>query len=293
MTLLKCVTCPNGNGTIEKDGKLYECMCSTLRRVGASMPPYIRRAIVSKEHINLPIIRKPNAHHYILSSWSDIKAVIKLVMLLNPSRMIKVTSDREIRDVYVGSKSKKALGENSDTEAINTLEDLVVSPYIVIIRTNELSYKNKAAPGAFEEAMSIRIDRDRPVWVINHREKPFGKGSFAWSESVSELLYTGFQYIEIPQINNDISDTSDMSPQASNSIPAGDLNRNTVSPQDLNSKKRKTKLIMDEIDAEEEYFPKREGLKINSSTPSDDESDNPLSMYGSGLSSSKKFKKRS
>lgn len=290
MTLMKCVSCTNSNGFIERDGKIYECMCSALRRIGAAMPPYIRRAKVRPEHIQLPLVKNHKKHYYIFSSWSDMKAVIKLLMIAHSTKLIKVTSDREIRDVYVGSKSRKMVAENSESEVINTLEELVEFPYLVIIRTNELSYKNKAASGAFEEAISIRLDRDKPLWIINHREKPFGKGSIAWSESVNETLHTEFEYLEIPPINSDIDEDF---------APSDAVKANLVNPSNLNRTKRKERVIepvyIDEesVDTPEIEEPdlKPNSLVIDTSSINDDEEENPLAQYGSGLGKNR-FRRR-
>ena len=279
-------------------------MCATLRRIGATMPSYIRKANVTQAHLALPIIRNPKNHYYVLSSWSDLRAVIKLVMLLNPNKLVKITSDREIRDVYVGSKSKKAMSEGTDNEIINSLEDLVDQPFLVIIRLNELRYKNKAAAGALEEAMSIRLDRDKPLWVINNRDEPFGKGSIAWSGSVDDLI-SGMQYIQIPVINQGSDEslapsTFDEGSDREKDIRAPSLNRKKrppIAPAPVKADPSPLHLV--DIDEEQEPMdldmdapaPGRQGLKIDTSGVREDDS-NPLSQYGSGLSSKKNRKHR-
>lgn len=302
MTLIKCVSCTNSAGVVERDGKLYECMCSTLRRIGSTMPPYLRRAIVKPGHINLPLISKPKQHYYILSSWSDMKAVIKLLMISNSNKVIRLTSDREIRDVYVGSKSKKMVADDSASEFLNSLEDLVESPDIVIIKTNELYYKNKAASGALNEAISIRLDRDKPLWVINRREEPFAKGSHAWSESINELLHNSFNYVEIPQINSDNDD--DFSPEetvsvSSNVIQAPRLNRANrktepaIEPIFTNDEPEDTEPDSGPVHDSEDFKSNNKTFKIDSSADIDDDYKNPLEQYGSGLGKkNSKFRNR-
>lgn len=300
MTLLKCAECPKGNGTIEKDGKLYECMCATLRRVGSTMPSYIRKAMVTPYHISLPLIRNPRNHYYILCSWSDLKAVIKLVMLLNSNRVVKITSDREIRDVYVGSKSRRAIGDNSDGEVLNSLEDLVDHPFLVILRLNELFYKNKAAAGALEEAMSIRLHKDKPLWVINNRENPFGKGSIAWSPSVEDLI-SGFEYLEIPRINRNTDESDEPS-----SFEDGQKTIATIQAPSLNRQKRpslsRSEPILHTVSIDEEDpisqdvddtpTPRKDRLSIDTSGVNDEVEPSPLARYGSGLSNKKNRSKR-
>ena len=168
---------------MEKDGKLYECVCAMLRRVAASMPPYIRKAEVARHHVLLPLVGMVKKSVFVLSSWPDAKAVIKVAMIRNPNLGFRIASDREIRDVYVGSTSRVAKGADEDG-VFNSLQDLMDMPGLMIVRLNELAYKNKAAPGALEEAISYRIDRDKPIWALSDTSKPFGMGSFAYSENV-------------------------------------------------------------------------------------------------------------
>jgi hypothetical protein len=166
------------------------------------MPPYIRKAHVLKKHLDTGLPDKINRSYYIISSWVDMMAIIKAVMIKHHKKQIRITSDREIRDVYVGSRSAQARAAMNDPDKImNTLEDLMDLPNLVVVRLNELSYKNKAAPGALEEALSYRVDRDKPTWVISNVDRPFGNGSFAFSDTVWELLQSAFETIQVPRIS--------------------------------------------------------------------------------------------
>jgi hypothetical protein len=194
-----CDKC-GGREVIERDGKLYECICSFLVRISASMPPYIRKAEVLPPHLELPIMKAVRKSVYVVSTWADMKAVVKAVMIMNPSKFVRVSSDAEIRDVFVGSKSKAAKSSDFEGEVYNNLSDLMDPPDLMVIRLNEISYKNKAAAGALEEALSYRLDRDKPTWVLSNVDRRFVSGSFAYSESVAELLGTGYVRMAIPEI---------------------------------------------------------------------------------------------
>lgn len=208
-----CEIC-HGHGDFEKDGKLLECRCQVLKRIFSMMPTHILRSNILPAHLELGIHRMANKCIFIRGSWADLKPVIKATILQSlEGKAFRITSDREIRDVYVGSKSKAAHPDD-DFVVYNNLQDLMepirervgeksinsIKKDIVIVRLNELSYKNKAAPGALEEALSFRIDRDKPTWVLSDPDKPFGPGSFAYSESVWDLLMTAFRGIDIPRI---------------------------------------------------------------------------------------------
>jgi hypothetical protein len=198
-----CREC-GGTGTVEVDGKLRECVCEFLRRVAASMPPYIRRAEVMRGHAELPLIDAVNRSLFIVSAWQDMRAVLKAIWIKHSKLHIRITSDREIRDVYVGSTSRAAKGADSEEPVLNNLQDLMDAPDLVAIRLNELSYKNKAAPGALQEAFSYRLDRDKATWVVSDVARPFTRGSHAWSESVSDLFNSTLRKFVVPRIAPEI-----------------------------------------------------------------------------------------
>jgi hypothetical protein len=197
-SMANCDKC-GSTGVIEREGKTYECQCALLRRLAASMPSFIRSTIVSKEHVVHPITDNIRNSYLIDAAWSDARAIIKVAMYKNPNIHFRITSDREIRDVGVGSTSRQARGEDA-VVVFNSLQDLMESPQVVIIRLGELGYKNKAAPGLLEEALSIRTDRGLSTWILNNKNRPFGPASYAYSETVWDLIITSFRRIDVPRI---------------------------------------------------------------------------------------------
>ena len=195
----ECKEC-GGVGTIEVDGKLRECICEFLRRIGAGMPPIIRTANVMPEHARLPILDLVDRSLYLTGRWEDVRAIVKAVWIKHFRRHISITSDREIRDVYVGSMSRAAKGKDAEDDVFNNLADLAQPPDLTVIRLGELSYKNKAAPGALEEACSYRLDRNKATWVLSDSDKPFNQASHAWSQSLMHLFNSSMARFEIPAI---------------------------------------------------------------------------------------------
>lgn len=263
------------------------------------MPAYIRKAQVVPAHLQLAVTKLTDKSLYLVTSWGDIKAVIKIMMFKYPNKFIKITSDREIRDVYVGATSRNARGvssnEDENLEVYNSLQDLMELPDLMVVRLNEMHYKNKAAPGALEEAISYRLDRDKPVWIISNLDKPFVEGSHAWSESVSELFNTAFQKISIPRILPKVIVTdggitpdsipigitaTDMSPGVSAPTPGG-------SGPDL----AEYRAMMEEAQEKPRETQGKPFKKIRS-VPDSDVDTNPLSMYGSGVNKPKRFGNR-
>lgn len=196
----ECDKC-NGQGVVEKDGKLYDCICSYLKRVSFNMPPYIRRSPVEKKHLELPIINAIGKSLYIIGYWSDMKSVVKAMYIKYPDKIIRITSDAEIRDVFVGSKSKAAKTSDFIGDIYNNISDLMDTPNLCVVKLNEITYKNKAAAGALEEALLYRLDRDKPTWVFCNLERKFNTASYAYSESVSNLITQNYARFTIPEIN--------------------------------------------------------------------------------------------
>lgn len=287
---MACSKCRD-TGVIELEGKLHECICAYLRRRAAEMPTYIRKAPVTIAHIKLDIISGVDKSYYVVASWADLKAAVKIMMIKYPNKFIKITSDREIRDVYVGATSRSAKGypdETTEGEIFNTLQDLMDLPDLVIVRLNEMYYKNKAAPGALEEAISYRTDRDKPTWVFSDVSKPFVTGCHAWSDTVNELLQTAFVKIAIPRIHSENSGA-----HSPTGVLAGNLEPVTSGVSRPGPVPPVLSQISKPVSAPQSPRKPAEepGRPIPRKIQSVPDSDDPLSIYGSGLGESKKFHK--
>jgi hypothetical protein len=258
-----CKTC-NGIGAIEKEGKLYECECSVIRRISASMPPYVRNSEVLPGHISLKIIDEINKSYFIISSWPDMKAIIKAAMIKHSNKFIKLIGEREIVDVFVGSKSANARKAMKDEDAAvyNNLEDLMSPPFLAIVKLNELSYKNKAASGALEEAISYRLDKSMPIWIFSDMDKPFSNSSFAYSDSVMDLIQSSILKISIPRVT-----------------PRQIMNPNVLRPESVNPINSGETRVVGPVLSESEPKPK---VRIKS-IPDEEPLEGSLSMYGKGL----------
>jgi len=190
-------------GVIERqDGMMpKECECAVLRRVAAAMPAYVRCADLTHEHLKLPILRGGiKKSYFIKAAREDLYALVKAAMMINSSKFVRITSDRELRDVYVGSTSRKSKGDDAG-EVINTLEEVMGPPALCVIQLGELVSKNKAAAAILEESICIRLDRDLPTWVVSYYDRPFGQGSVSYSDSVWSILKGAMNELVIPRIS--------------------------------------------------------------------------------------------
>lgn len=188
-------------GIIERPGLMpKECQCAVLRRVAAAMPAYVRCADLTHAHLKLPILHEGiKKSYFIKSAREDLYALVKAAMMINSSRFVRITSDRELRDVYVGSTSRKSKGDDAG-DVINTLEEVMGPPALCVVQLGELVSKNKAAAAILEEALCIRLDRDLPTWVVSYYDRPFGQGSVSYSESVWNILRGAMNELTIPRI---------------------------------------------------------------------------------------------
>ena len=150
------------------------------------MPPFIRTADLRPEHTVCKLHAQVKKSLYVLATWSDMKAIVKAVMIRHMNLFVRVTSDNDILHAYVGAMSKKNKGENEAT--FETVGDFVGPPDLVIIRLNAITRPNKAAAGAVEEALVCRMDQDKPTWFVSDIDRPFTSTSPAYSESLWDLM---------------------------------------------------------------------------------------------------------
>jgi hypothetical protein len=270
---MDCKIC-GGLGTIEKDEKLYECDCEKWRRIALSMEPRIRSAECRDEHVVHPLVDMVKESCYVHGSWADLDAIIKVAIIKYWPRLVKTTSDREVRDVYVGDRSKKAHSEGFDGKIYNTLEDLMDPPDLMVVRLNELSYSNKAASGALEEALSYRFDRKKPTWVLSNIDRPFSYGSHAYSDALMELLHTTCKKVHVQRIIQKVT--------FHNSILSPEITPNAQEPITPPPQRKPQKPFGRDTEAIEKprqikYIP---------------DSDNPLDSIGQGVPKAKKFRSR-
>lgn len=196
---MSCKTC-NGEGVIETEKGLSECYCSVFRRLEATLPAFIRMTPIMDAHFKLPVLSHWQDSVFLISRWSDSRAIIKILMMRHCAKVHRITSDREIKEVYVGAHSKSSRDDDDSRVVFNTIQDLMEFPDLVFVRLNEIKNPNKAAAGALEEALTLRADRGKPTWVITDPMEPFGVTSYAYSSSVWDLLSTVFRSYTVPAI---------------------------------------------------------------------------------------------
>lgn len=187
-----------GAQILERD-KLVECECAIIKRLKFAMPAEVRQAIVLPAHAAHPLTGMMGKSVFVKATYADMLSIIKAAVYKNNGRYVRTTSDAEIRDVGVGSRSRKAKGDDAK-DVYNDFSDLMESPPLMVIWLNKLGHKNRAAAGFLIEALTVRIDKRKPTWVVSDLDNPFGPGSMAFSDAVWSFLHIGFQKVEVPRI---------------------------------------------------------------------------------------------
>lgn len=194
-----CAKC-NGEGVLDQGGPSFvECECAMVKRLSYTMPGEIRKAMVLPAHVEHPIVGMVRRSLFVTVARLDLFAILKACMYKHAGLYVRVTSDLEIKDVGVGSKSRKARGDDAPT-VYNDFSDLMDGAPLVVVRLNCLFYKNKAAAGFLMEAISSRVDKSKPIWVVEDPSSPFTETSFAWSEPLSDTLHFMFDRVKVPKI---------------------------------------------------------------------------------------------
>ncbi len=275
-----CDPC-NGQGWCMVKEVPFECMCGHLKRVAAGMPPYIRQATVAREHVGLPMVRQPRANLWVDASWSDMRAIVKVMMMTGTNGHIMVIDEHDLLAAYVGSMAKASKSADYNGVIYNNISELVSSPDLIVLRLNTLSNKNKAAAGVLIEAVKVRVDYGKMTWLLNDVDRPFNQASFSYSDELIEIVASNFRRLSVPRINRKEEDVvrdfmSAISPVSLESDPA---------QQDRSEPRRGPKIGHDP-EVGPERRPKRD------KKPEDESVGNLGSIYGAGVSASKtKFRK--
>jgi len=275
-----CDPC-NGQGWCLVKEVPFECMCGHLKRVAAGMPLYIKQASVAREHVGLPMVRSPKANLFIDASWSDMRAIVKVMMMTGTNGHISIVDEQELLAAYVGSMGKASKSADYVGVIYNNISELVSPPDLVVVRLNTLSNKNKAAAGVLIDAVKTRVDYGKPTWLLCDIDRPFNQASFSYSDELIEIVAANFKRISIPRVNR--KDEEVVKDFMANIAPVVSLEPD---PAQQDRPARRGPKIGHDPEVEPERRPKKKR------EPEDETVGNLGSVYGVGVSQSKsKFRK--
>jgi hypothetical protein len=235
------------------------------------MPSYVRKVEVKDEHLVQIPVSSVNKSLFIRAAWADMQAIIKIVMIKYRNLFLKITSDREILDVYLGktarlARAAESRGSSETGDYYNSVQELMDPPHLCVVKLNEILYKNKAASSVLEEALCYRLDRDKPTWIFSDYDRPFNESSTAYSESVMYLMSTAMKGVGIKRITPKVI----LDPIF------------TLDPIQSNFDSHPSK-------PEREERPEKKSARAKKPPEPEDAPSDILSQYGSGLGPKKQF----
>ncbi len=164
------------------------------------MPAIFRDANVRLEHARLPILNMIDKSVFLTAYEHDMNAIVKLMIIKHRKKFIKLINDQMLIDIFLGKVNITEKYENGGKLESPTLGDIINPAALLLIRTNVMKYKNKAAPGALEQCLAHRLDRSEPVWLLSYMNDAFSRASLSSSEGVWGLIQSSMLHVNIPPI---------------------------------------------------------------------------------------------
>lgn len=148
-----------------------------------------------------PKVDRTRENLHVKAAWTDLLPHLKLCLWTKGLFFdFRIVTDEKIKTVYVGAESytARAKSKRDDMVTYNSLNDLLGKEYpFVIIRLGFLGHKNVAAPGAVKEALMIRDAAQKPTWIIEEPNSPFGPGNFTYSDDLAEYIDRNFKSVSL------------------------------------------------------------------------------------------------
>jgi len=125
--------------------------------------------------------------------------------LYSPRFNFKVIGNDRLLDVWFGKESytQRSTAVRNEIETNNSLDDLIGSAHLVILRLDGLEHHNKAAANVLKEALKVREFGYKPTWIAECSRR-FGPGHPSYNDAMGDYIEERF----------DIVDLSDASPEA-------------------------------------------------------------------------------
>jgi len=135
--------------------------------------------------------------------WRTFLAHFKWVVASKPPGFfVRVVTDMTLLNVFLGNTSVKnrlqSQREEGDLLISNSLEDLLSSPDLAIIRVGHVIHANRAAANILREALNLRLGRGKPTWLVEPEEATFmPQGMPCCDENVLALVQSTFEEIRL------------------------------------------------------------------------------------------------
>lgn len=187
-----------GGGIILKedsDGIEYAVPCKNMIRIGLKrymqevhpllleVPPVRDTPLYKHKELD----RTKDNLFFSSVDWGTFLAHLKWVLGYKyfAGNFVKVVTDMTLLNIYVGNASIRARLKSQIEEdkllICNSLEDLLESPDLVVVRLGYITHFNRAAANVLQEAINIRRGKGKPTWLVeppNKAFQPFRKTDF-------------------------------------------------------------------------------------------------------------------
>jgi PAS domain-containing protein len=120
-----------------------------------------------------------------------------------PGFFVRIVTDMTLLNVYLGKASVKnrlASQRSEDGELLisNSLEDLLSSPDLVVIRLGHVIYANRAAADVLREAISLRLGLGKATWLVEPPDQTFAPLNMAsCDDNVVRLVESAFEEMHL------------------------------------------------------------------------------------------------
>jgi hypothetical protein len=200
-----CKDC-GGKGWFRTGDDLYSrpCRCVRNRKIAQHLGPAIADApIVSSTPLYVIKDGKVETDHtksnlFITSTWNAAAPHFKRALANKGlSFYTKVTTDEEVKRVFVGATSFKSLTaeQREIVEVNNSLDELAGSNYdLAIIQLGVISHPNKAAANCHLELLKIREVLNKATWILMPPDRAFSD-LLVWSSDLDMYIDKHFAKI--------------------------------------------------------------------------------------------------
>ena len=172
-----------------------DCSCTKVRKrlaelemgwAGVSMAPTFKKS---------PLAALVSSNAWVTATDTLLRGHLKSVFLDLPKRSFRVVTDSDLMTAWLATAASEEifdLDARGESSKAATLPDLVVPPDLLVVRLGVKTARNSAMGEVLGEALTIRLHRLLPVWVVDSATQPYSPGHLAFASSVSELL-AGFE----------------------------------------------------------------------------------------------------
>lgn len=148
----------------------------------------------------------------------NLASHVRTVMWLErkPMKFVKVVSDATLMSAWLNNLSSSNR-EIYDPDFIrdvraSSLEDLVESPSLLIVRLGVKGARNSAMPEVLTETISLRDHQSKPIWIVAEPDRPLEEGHLCWSRALEDSIS---HWETVPLVKGAVKQTNKQTESAS------------------------------------------------------------------------------